>query len=585
MFPKMKFWGARKQPNVKRGHRSRRMQIETLESRRVLAVLTPVNPIVAAGLVGPDLVISSSTPEAAILVNETGSAITVTGLPLNYYGSDGNLDQAQTNINNTGVTSQTFTPTSLRNLKIKLAGVDSQVQVGDPADPVTVGRDLIISLPATTTSTQLAYDSISTETHLNLVVDSVTVGRNLTITTGALTTSEPAVIDVTNTIMGSTSLKTNLSITTYGKVANMIGLSADVVNGNFSISTNATGSTSSLGGDNFIAVVGTTVTGRLTISAGAGDNSVLVTDDFNETQDSSIQTFVTNHEVFGDGVDDEIVDPCVVTLTDDLNAASSAGFSVDAQNLNIYVLNGDNIIDVHDAAISGGNLVISAGNGTNVIAVPETIVDATSSSIGNATITTGSGDSLIIMISFEISGGLTITTGTGSDVIVASPNVGTVVDQAIVDFVTAHPGVFFDPTGTDVGGVLDINNLTQEIIDISDTDGFEAYKATITTKDLATSSSIVDIEESDVATTLTITMGNGTDGLFLSEVGVGTVNGGTGLTGGNATIKTGSGTDTIVIVGVGTLGTGGDVVSGSAADRRDEPVHFDHRQRQRRLPW
>ena len=50
-------------------------------------------------------------------------------------------------------------------------------------------------------------------------------------------------------------------------------------------------------------------------------------------------------------------------------------------------------------------------------------------------------------------------------------------------------------------------------------------------------------------------MGNGTDGLFLSQVGVGIVDGGTGLTGGNATLKTGTGHDTIVIVGVGTLDT------------------------------
>ena len=116
--------------------------------------------------------------------------------------------------------------------------------------------------------------------------------------------------------------------------------------------------------------------------------------------------------------------------------------------------------------------------------------------------------------------------------------------------------MFFDPTDAgDPAGVLDIDNLTQEIIDISDTDGFEVYKATITTKDIAASSSIIDLEESDVVTTLTITMGNGTDGLFFSEVGVGIVDGGTGLTGGTATLKVGSGSDTIVIVGMGTLGT------------------------------
>ena len=118
--------------------------------------------------------------------------------------------------------------------------------------------------------------------------------------------------------------------------------------------------------------------------------------------------------------------------------------------------------------------------------------------------------------------------------------------------------------GDPANGVLDINDLTQEIIDISDTDGFEAYKATITTKDLAASATIIDISQSDVVTTLTITMGNGSDGLFLSQVGVGTVNGGTGPTGGTATIKVGSGNDTIVIVGMGTLAT--EDASGSAPD-------------------
>ena len=42
------------------------MRFEPLECRRVLAALTPVNPVVLAGLVGPDLVISCSSPEANI---------------------------------------------------------------------------------------------------------------------------------------------------------------------------------------------------------------------------------------------------------------------------------------------------------------------------------------------------------------------------------------------------------------------------------------------------------------------------------------------------------------------------------------
>jgi hypothetical protein len=565
MFPKMKFWGSRKRPNSASSRCKRAPRFEQLECRRVLAVLTPTPPIVTAGLVGPDLVISCSSPEANISVLEsTPGTIQVIGNNQYYYGDDGNLDQLQTDINSSGTTEVDFTPaTPLRDLKIKLSGVDSQVQVGDQlGDGVTVGRDLIISLPASTTATQLAYDSILAETHLNVVVEGDTVARNLTITTGTLTTSESAVIDVASTTVGSSSLKGTLTITADGAVANMVGLAGDTITGNVSVTTGA--------GDDFIAIVGTTVTGtgsygRLTISAGAGNNSVLATDDFGETLDSSIQTFITNHEVFGDGLDDEIVDACVVTLTDDLQAASSStDFSFEATNANIYVLNGDNIVDVHDASTSGGNLVISAGNGTNVIAVTETTIDAVSTSVGNVTITAGNGNNLIILVSLEASGFLSITTGSGDDVILATPDVATVVDAAIADFVANNPGVFFDPTGNDVGGVLDINDLTQEIIDITDTDGFEVYKATITTKDVAASTSIIDISQSDVVTTLTITMGNGSDGLFLSQDGVGIVSGGTGLTGGTATIKVGSGNDTIVVVGVGTLGT--EAVSGSAPD-------------------
>ena len=64
-------------------------------------------------------------------------------------------------------------------------------------------------------------------------------------------------------------------------------------------------------------------------------------------------------------------------------------------------------------------------------------------------------------------------------------NVGTVVDQAITDFVANTTGVFFDPTdeGDPANGDLDIDNLTQEIIDISDVNELPVYKATITTKE------------------------------------------------------------------------------------------------------
>ena len=442
-----------------------RPRFEQLECRRVLAVLTPTPPIVTAGLVGPDLVISCSSPEANISVIEsTPGTIQVIGNSQPYYGEDGGFggtDTLQTDINNSGTTEVDFTPaTPLRDLKIKLSGVDSQVQVGDQlGDGVTVGRDLIISLPASTTATQLAYDSILAETHLNVVVEGDTIARNLAITTGTLGSStavESAVIDVANTMIGSTSLKTNSTITTYGDVANMIGLSADLVTGNLSVLTNATSKTSLLGGDNFIAVAETTVTGRLTISAGAGDNSVLVTDDYSETLDSSIGTFVYTHPVFSDGVDYEITDTCVQTLVADLSDATSSrsssgvSYSVDAQYLTINVLNGNNIIDVHDANLSGGNLSIAAGNGTNVIAVTETVVDAVTTSVGNVTILTGNGDNLIILVSLEASGFLSVTTGSGDDVILATPDVASVVDAAIADFVTNNPGVFFDGTGNDV---------------------------------------------------------------------------------------------------------------------------------------
>jgi hypothetical protein len=550
----MKLRGTRKRPDSASRRRHRTVRFEQLERRHVLTALTPTPPLVLAGLVGPDLVITCSSPEADISVIENSGTIAVIGNSQNYYGSDGNLDQLQTDINNSGATAATFAPGPLRDLKIKLAGVDSWLQVGDPDDPVIVGRDLIISMPASTTFVQLADDGISTTTHLDLAVDSVTVGRNMTIAVGTLTTSEAAVIDVTDTTLGP---KGNLSITTAGSVPNMIGVGASVVNGNASVTTGA--------GDDLIAVVGATVAGRLAVSAGAGNNTVLATDDFNETVDSSLQTFVATHETFGDGLDGGLTDLGVQGLADDLEAASSAGFSLDAQNVNVYVLDGDNVVDVYDAALSGGNLVIGAGDGTNVIALTATLVDDSSvgSPLGNATITAGNGDNLIAIAGLDVSGGLSVSAGAGNDVVLATPDVATVVDAAIADFVADNPSAFYDPTdaGAPANGILDIDGLTQEITDISASDGFAAYKAAITTKDLAANASTIDISQSDVAATLAVTMGSGADGLFVSEVGVGTISG-TGPTGGTATLKTGNGSDTIVIVGVGTLAAGS--VSGSA---------------------
>ena len=100
----------------------------------------------------------------------------------------------------------------------------------------------------------------------------------------------------------------------------MIGLSATTVNGNVTVTTDA--------GDDLISVVGVTLatpagvpSGTLTISAGAGENTVLVDDNFGEIIESSLETFVTTHPVFSDGQDNEF-DPCVADLANDLSAAS-----------------------------------------------------------------------------------------------------------------------------------------------------------------------------------------------------------------------------------------------------------------------
>lgn len=297
-----------------------------------------------------------------------------------------------------------------------------------------------------------------------------------------------------------------LTVKTNGAVPNMVGLSATTIVGNGSVTTGA--------GDDLIAVVGADVSGRVTISAGAGDNTVLVTDNFTEVIDSSLQTFVTNNQVFGDGQDDELVDPCVAQLADDLNAAAStttAG-SVTAQNVDIYTLGGNDLIDVHDAIVSGGNLIVSAGAGTNVVAVTDTTVGTAtnSSSAGNATITTGAGDDLVILDGLTVSGKLSVNTGAGSDVVVATPDVGGVVDAAITDFVNNHPGVFFDPTDESSGG-LDIEDLRTEIRDLSDPSSFDVTKVDIVTKDTASDASVVDIALANVALDMTVTMGNGTD--------------------------------------------------------------------------
>jgi large repetitive protein len=557
MFRKMSFWGASKRRSPARNRRNSGLRFEPLESRQLLAVLTP-NPIVSAGLVGNDLVINGSAPEIHIKITETAGVVTVEGLTRDYLGTDGDVHTVQTDVNNSGTTSVDFTPTSLRDLKIKLSGDDSILEVGDLSAPVIVGRDLIVSMAASTTDANLIKAGIDGNSHLCIDIDSTTVARNLTITTGNGSNSEAAVIDITNDLIGSATLKGVLTIKTYGDVPNMIGLSTTVIVGDASVTTAA--------GDDLIAVVGADLTGRLTISAGAGDNTVLATDNFIETIDSSLQTFVTNNPMFGDGQDDELTDECVADLANDLNVASSLTVtSFTAQNANIYTLGGNDLIDVHDAIITGGNLVVSAGGGTNVVAVTETTVASTSNSsaVGNATITSGAGDDLVILISLDVSGRLYVNTGAGSDTILATPDVGSgVVDSAIVDFVALHPGVFFDPS-TDTG-TLDIENLRGEIRDIIDDCGFEATKADFVTKDVAGEVSRIDIALSVVTLDMTVTMGNGDDGLAISEVKVGH----------DATLKTGNGADTIIVVGLGGLVGGSPSVREECGPPLGEMNHF-----------
>ena len=439
--------------------------MEPLESRQLLGVIAP-DPLVSVGFVGPDLVIQASSPEVAVKITDSGSSsgpITVTGLTQQYLGTDGNYDSVQTDINNSGIYSQTFTPSvPLRDLKIQLKGSDSFLQIGDPADPVAVGRDLIISMPANTTSASLAKAGVATTSILNLDVDSVTVGRNMTITIGqAVGGGEAAVVDITNDLVGSPTQKGILTLTTYGDFPNLIGVSSTTVTGDLSVTTNS--------GNDFVSMIGVDVTGRLTISVGDGDNTVLLSDDFNEVVDSSLQTFVSSNPVFGDNLGDgELTQTCVQQLSDDLYTASTtATFSVTAQNLNVYSIGaGNDLVDVHDAFVIGGNLVVSStGTGTHVIAVTNTTVDAANAALGNVTITGGNGDNLVILDSLTVSGALTVTTGTGNNVIIASPDVSGVVESAINDFVANHPGVFFDPTAPTSSG-LDIGDLLNEILDL-----------------------------------------------------------------------------------------------------------------------
>lgn len=536
MFSKLKFWGSRKRPNRSSSRRKFGLRLEPLESRQLLAVLTP-NPIASAGLVGNDLTITASAPEVHVKITEVGGTITVEGLTQTYLGTDGDTHTVQTDINNSGTTSVDFTPPTLRDLKIKFTGVDSILEVGDLSSPVTIDRDLIVSMPASTSAANLAKAGIATTSHLCIDVDNVQVGRNATITTGAGSTSEGAVIDFTNDLVGNVT-RGVLTIKTNGDVPNMVGLSTTTITGDASVTTSV--------GDDFISVVGADLTGRLTLSAGAGDNTVLLTNNFTDVIDSSLQTFVTNNPIFGDDLDGELTDPCAANLANDLNVASTLALtSFTAQNLNVYTLGDNDLIDVHNGIVTGGNIVISAGAGTNVVAVTDTTVatSTNSSSVGNCTISSGAGDDLVILIGLDISSRLYVNTGSGSDVILATPDVGSgVVDSALTDFVANHPGVFFDPSDPSVCG-LDIENLRTELRDIVDPCSFEATKADFVTKDLVDEGSVIDISLATVLLDMTVTMGNGADLLALSLTQVGH----------DATLKVGNGNDTVLVVGLGGL--------------------------------
>ena len=225
-----------------------------------------------------------------------------------------------------------------------------------------------------------------------------------------------------------------------------------------------------------------------------------------------------------------------------------------APNLNVYTVGaGNDLIDVHDGIFIGGNVVISAtGTGTHVIALTASYIasSAGGTTLGNCTITGGSGDDLVIIDGLPVAGLLSVNTGAGNDVVVATPNVETVADAAITDFVANHPGVFFD--GSDpASGNLDIDDLLAEVLDLSSASSFDATKAIFVTKDTPDNASWMDISSANVELTMTVTMGGGDDFLAISEakVGLPAGNGVTTVTTG-LTVTLGNGDDTVIITGV-----------------------------------
>ena len=160
--------------------------------------------------------------------------------------------------------------------------------------------------------------------------------------------------------------------------------------------------------------------------------------------------------------------------------------------------------------------------------------------LGNCTITGGSGDDLVIIDGVTCSGLLSVNTGAGNNVVAATPNVNTVTDAAITDFVTNHPGVFFD--GSDpASGNLDINDLLAEILDLNNASSFDVTKATLLTQDAVDNGSWIDISLANVELTMTVTMSKGSDFLAISQTKVGST----------ATVTLGNGEDTVIVTGLG----------------------------------
>ena len=159
----------------------------------------------------------------------------------------------------------------------------------------------------------------------------------------------------------------------------------------------------------------------------------------------------------------------------------------------------------------------------------------------------------MVIDGLTVSGLLSVNTGAGNDVIAATPNVDTVTDAAITDFVANHPGVFFDGSNP-TSGDLDINDLLAEILDLNDPSSFDATKATFATKDVATGGGAwIDISLANVELTMTVTMGSADyDFLAISEskIGLPAGNGVTTVTTGLTVTVDGAG-DTVIIVGVG----------------------------------